>query len=141
MERLICQNCGEPLQPEGEFFADVNTSSFTALQARARFDRDWAWQFPSGFYVIEVNERHSVWEKGACLYQNPGFTGASEQYYRERDAFSLLIEKAENNHGFYQGAVHVFLPLTEALREAQERSKSLGCRVAVYCAIDYFDMH
>lgn len=127
--------------PEGEFFADINTGSFTALRPRPCFDRDWAWRFPSGFYVIVVNERHSVWERGVRLYQNPGFTGASEQYYRERDAFSLLIECAEWNHGLYNGAVHVFLPLDKALREAEERSRRLGCRVAVYCAIDYHDMH
>ena len=53
----------------GDFIAAVD-NGFSEYMDRKEFDRDWAWSFPAGRYVINVFQRCCVFKEGKLIWQN-----------------------------------------------------------------------
>lgn len=137
-----------------EFFATAHHYCFTAFRPLDYFSQDWADHFEAGHYVIFVEERHSVYENGNRIYQNPHFTGEPDATYRDgRPAYTLLVDNirlsgpirvaggdlAGNwvlNHHQLKG-----FSLEEACREAADASLILNHRAAVVRIVKDYDKY
>ena len=77
----------------GEFIAEAN-DSFSGFAVKDTYNRDWAFGFPSGRYVIVVYQRHSLYQDGVQIYINESYencTGRDSRY--RRPSFVLALDK------------------------------------------------
>ena len=137
-----------------EFFATAHHYCFTAFRPLDYFSQDWADHFEAGHYVIFVEERHSVYENGKCIYHNPHFTGEPDATYRDgQPAYTLLIDdfrrsgplrvsggELAGNWLLNHHQLKVY-PLELACKEAAAASLILNHRTAVVRIVKDYDKY
>lgn len=75
---------------DGEYIGMVNNmcSSFSGSD---KYNPKWAWQFPSGRYVIVIYQRHSVYKEGIQIYMNTAFECKVSDYCRHENPRYVLV--------------------------------------------------
>ena len=56
-------------EQKGSFIAEA-CDCFSGYMTRDQFSRSWAWEFPTGRYVITVYRRVSVFQEGKLIWKN-----------------------------------------------------------------------
>ena len=140
---------------DGEFIAEAS-DSFSGFATKDTYNRDWAFGFPSGRYVIVVYQRHSLYRDGMQIYINESYensTGRDSRY--KRPSFVLALDKEMEytvpSWGDRKLISHivredknplqakVYDSLEKAEKAAAEYSK-MGSRVAILEWYEDFDM-
>ncbi|MBQ4486907.1 MAG: GNAT family N-acetyltransferase [Oscillospiraceae bacterium] len=78
-----------------EYIANIH-DLYSEPGEKDKFDDDWAKHHPPGKYVICVYQRHSVYDKGSCIYRNNVYdepTGDNSK--REHPDFVIVLDKAQ----------------------------------------------
>ena len=126
---------------EDQFFAE-EMSNFTPLRPLTCFSDEWAYRQPAGRFVILVNERHSVYHNGRCVFENPNFTGAPDACYRKNvPAYRLYAGYGPFAPKAWADAKTVNLSLEEAVKTARDLSDSLRTRIAVVRVVKDYDKY
>lgn len=76
-------------------WADDLYSEFTSKDI---YNRDWAWQFPAGHYVIIVYQRYAVYNDGVEQYINKNFQDVVSRECRHKKLKYSLITKKKNEY-------------------------------------------
>lgn len=85
----------ECVKHENEFIACAN-DCYSKFNSSDSYSRSWAWQFPSGRYVIIVYQRYAVYKDGMEVYVNNNFTNVVSRECRHKDLRYSLITKNKN---------------------------------------------
>ena len=124
---------------EDQFFAEL-MSHFTPLKPLAYFSDEWADRQDTGRFVILVNERHSVYLNGRCIFENPNFTGTPDACYRKNvPAYRLYSWFGPTAPEPWVNAKKADLPLEEAVKTAKDLSSSLHTQIAVVRVVKDYD--
>lgn len=145
---------------QDEFFVDLETMEFSPFHPLASFDREWSNGLPTGVFL--VNERHSVYQNGECIYRNEHFTGAADGQASDKAPVYTVLVGPSPDHVFpseigkyglwdvYRGPIprgswvqpyQKTFDFDRAVQKAIALSLLHETRTAVIRIVDRFDTH
>ncbi len=76
----------------GSFLAETG-DMYSEPMSEREFGREWAWNFPSGRYVITIYQKHSVFKDGKRVFLNGGYIDSVGKYSRYgRPVFAVVLD-------------------------------------------------